>query len=82
MSKADKSKKFDTPNVDQYIHQGQGTSTEKSETPRKKLSLNDKTLTTRRKMLLDVHLNSPNRKDISKNNKNSSQVSSVRLNSE
>jgi hypothetical protein len=45
-----------------------------SETPRKKLSLNDKTLTTRRKRLLDAHASSPQSKVNPKNNKNSSQV--------
>ena len=44
------------------------------ETPRKKLSLNDKTLTTRRKRLLDAHASSPQFKVDPKNNKNSSPV--------
>ena len=45
-----------------------------SETPRKKLSLNDKTLTTRRRRLLEAHASSPQFKVNPKNNKNSSQV--------
>ena len=44
------------------------------ETPRKKLSLNDKTLTTRRRRLLEAHASSPQFKANPKNNKNSSQV--------
>ena len=43
-------------------------------TPRKKRTLNDKTLTTRRKRLLDAHASSPQFKVNPKNNKNSSQV--------
>ena len=45
-----------------------------SETPRKKLSLNDKTLTTRRRRLLEAHASSPQFKVNPKNNKNSSQA--------
>ena len=44
-------------------------------TPRKKRTLNDKTLTTRRKRLLDAHASSPQFKVNPKNNKNSSQLS-------
>ena len=43
-------------------------------TPRKKLAHDDKTLTTRRKRLLDAHASSPQFKVNPKNNKNSSQV--------
>ena len=44
-------------------------------TPRKKRTLNDKTLTHRRKRLLDAHASSPQFKVNPKNNKNSSQLS-------
>jgi hypothetical protein len=74
MSKADISKISDTPNVNQYIPQLQGTITEKLETPRRKLSPNDKTLTTRRKRLLEAHASSPQFKINPKNKINSSPV--------
>ena len=72
MSAADISKKSDTPNDNKYIPQWQGTSTEKLETPRRKLSPNDKTLTTRKKRLHDAHASSPQFKNNTKNNINSS----------
>jgi hypothetical protein len=52
----------------------QGIFTTSTETPRKKLSRDDKTLTTRRKRLLDAHASSPQFKVNPKNNINSSQV--------
>jgi len=70
-----------TPPIDTFNPQAvQGifsstTETKKnSETPRKKLSLNDKTLTTRRRRLLEAHASSPQFKLNPKNNKDSSQV--------
>ena len=45
------------------------------ETPRRKLSPNDKTLTTRRKRLLEAHASSPQFKSNPKNNRSSSPVS-------
>ena len=64
-----------TPPIDTSNASGaQGGFTENAVIPKKTLSSNDKTLTTRRRKLLDAHASSPKFTVNSKNNKNSSQV--------
>ena len=64
-----------TPPIDTSNASGaQGGFTENAVIPKKTLSSNDKTLTTRRRKLLDAHASSPKFTANSKNNKNSSQV--------
>ena len=62
------------PQAAQEIFSSTTETKKNSETPRKKLSLNDKKTTTRSRRLLNAHKSSPQFKVNPKNNKNSSQV--------